>query len=179
MLATSAATLLLFAVTGCTSQPEAISATTPASPPAETSGSEAQSPSAPADPKAFPAVSGAPGAEPTIATPTGNPPTELMTIDLVSGSGPAANPSSTVTVQYVGVSWSDGAIFDSSWKRGTPAEFGLSQVIPGWSQGLTGAQVGTRREIIIPPALGYGESGQGSIKPNETLVFVVDILGVK
>jgi peptidylprolyl isomerase len=102
-----------------------------------------------------------------------------MTIDLVSGSGPAANPNSTVTVQYVGVSWSDGAIFDSSWKRGTPAEFGLSQVIPGWSQGLTGAQVGTRREIIIPPSLGYGATGQGSIKPNETLVFVVDILGVK
>jgi len=102
-----------------------------------------------------------------------------MTIDLVSGSGPAANPNSTVTVQYVGVSWSDGAIFDSSWKRGTPAEFSLSQVIPGWSQGLTGAQVGTRREIIIPPSLGYGATGQGSIKPNETLVFVVDILGVK
>jgi len=96
-----------------------------------------------------------------------------MTRDLISGSGPAATPESTVTVNYVGVSWSDGAIFDTSWK------FSLAQVIPGWAQGLTGAQVGTRREIIIPPTLGYGETGQGSIKPNETLVFVVDILGVK
>ena len=150
-------------VTACTSQPESLATSSPAQ----------------RNPAGFPAVSGAAGAEPVIATPSGTPPTELMTRDLIAGAGPAATPDSTVTVNYVGVSWSDGAIFDSSWKRGTPAEFPLSQVISGWAQGLTGAQVGTRREIVIPPTLGYGETGQGSIKPNETLVFVVDILGVK
>ncbi|MEI7549033.1 MAG: FKBP-type peptidyl-prolyl cis-trans isomerase [Actinomycetes bacterium] len=153
-------------LTACTSQPESL-------------GTSSSSSSSQTNPAKFPAVSGAAGSEPVIATPSGTPPIELMTRDLISGSGPAATPESTVTVNYVGVSWSDGAIFDSSWKRGTPAEFSLAQVIPGWAQGLTGAQVGTRREIIIPPTLGYGETGQGSIKPNETLVFVVDILGVK
>lgn len=148
-------------LSACTSQPESL---------ATSSSSNAAT---------FPAVSGAAGAEPVIAPPTGTPPSELLTRDLIVGSGPAARAESTVTVNYVGLSWSDGAIFDSSWKRGTPAEFSLTQVISGWAQGLTGAQVGTRREIIIPPALGYGEAGQGAIKPNETLVFVVDILGVK
>jgi len=150
-------------LTACTSQPESLATPSPQQ----------------SNPAAFPAVSGDAGAEPVIATPSGTPPTDLMTRDLIKGSGPAATPDSTVTVNYVGVSWSDGAIFDSSWKRGTPAEFSLTQVISGWAQGLTGAQVGARRQIIIPPALGYGESGQGSIQPNETLVFVVDILGVK
>ncbi|CAB4675506.1 unannotated protein [freshwater metagenome] len=157
LLSLTALTLL----TACTSQPESLAS------------------SSPSQSATFPAVSGAAGAEPVIAPPTGTPPTELLTRDLIAGSGPAATAESTVTVNYVGVSWSDGAIFDSSWKRGTPAEFSLTQVITGWAQGLTGAQVGTRREIIIPPTLGYGETGQGAIKPNETLVFVVDILGVK
>ena len=158
-----AAFAALTLLTACTSQPDSLATSAPSQ----------------SDPAAFPAVSGDAGAEPVISTPSGTPPTELMTRDLITGSGPAATPESTVTVNYVGLSWSDGAIFDSSWKRGTPAEFSLTQVISGWAQGLTGAQVGTRREIIIPPTLGYGETGQGSIKPNETLVFVVDILGVK
>ena len=169
LLATTCAITALIFLSGCTSQPESLGS--PAAAPPELT--------ATSDANAFPAVTGASGAEPTISAPTGTPPTTLMTRDLVTGSGAAATSTSTVTVNYVGISWSDGAIFDSSWKRGTPAEFGLSQVIPGWSQGLTGAQVGTRREIIIPPDLGYGANGQGSIKPNETLVFVVDILGVK
>lgn len=159
LLSLTALTLL----NACTSQPESLASSSPSQ----------------SNPAAFPAVSGAAGAEPVIAPPTGRPPTELLTRDLIAGTGPAATAESTVTVNYVGLSWSDGAIFDSSWKRGTPAEFSLTQVITGWAQGLTGAQVGTRREIIIPPTLGYGETGQGAIKPNETLVFVVDILGVK
>lgn len=88
-------------------------------------------------------------------------------------------PSSTVQVNYVGVSWSTGAVFDSSYERGTPAEFPLANVIQGWRDGLSGAKVGGRREIVIPPGLAYGPTGQGPIGPNETLVFVVDILGVQ
>ena len=125
----------------------------------------------------FPAVSGA--ASPTISKPVGAAPSELQIKDLVIGSGAPVGPSSTVQVNYVGVSWSTGEVFDSSFQRGTPAEFSLANVIQGWRDGLSGAKVGGRREIVIPPGLAYGPTGQGPIGPNETLVFVVDILGVK
>jgi len=86
-----------------------------------------------------------------------------------------------VEVQYVGVSWSTGREFDASWNRGSPFRFTLGRrmVIAGWDQGVAGMRVGGRRELVIPPSLGYGERGAGSaIGPNETLIFVVDLIAV-
>ena len=156
----SLAVILLMVLAGCSSQGE---------PPIGTTNSSVQF--------EFPAVSGA--ASPTISKPVGAAPSELQIKDLVIGSGAPVGPSSTVQVNYVGVSWSTGEVFDSSFQRGTPAEFPLANVIQGWRDGLSGAKVGGRREIVIPPGLAYGPTGQGPIGPNETLVFVVDILGVK
>ena len=85
----------------------------------------------------------------------------------------------TVNVQYVGANFADGQDFDSSWQRGQPATFSLAQVIPGFAQGIAGMQVGGRRELVIPPALGYGSAGAGPVGPNETLVFVIDLLAVQ
>jgi peptidylprolyl isomerase len=87
-----------------------------------------------------------------------------------------------VSVQYVGVNFSNGQQFDASWDSGQPFEFPLGggSVIPGWDQGVEGMKVGGRRELIIPPDLGYGAQGQPpDIPPNETLVFVIDLLDVK
>jgi peptidylprolyl isomerase len=87
-----------------------------------------------------------------------------------------------VDVHYVGVSWATGRQFDASWDRGGTFQFGLGQgqVIPGWDQGVTGMKVGGRRRLTIPPDLAYGSRGAGgAIGPDETLVFVVDLLGVR
>ena len=98
------------------------------------------------------------------------------------GKGAAATASSTVTVQYVGVLYSDGTVFDSSWTRGIPSNFPLSGVLPGFTQGIGGTtgvapmKIGGRRVIIVPPALGYQDQQSGIIPPNSTLVFVVDLL---
>lgn len=135
--------------------------------------------SAPVAATVLPSVSGPSNQAPTITRPTGVPPTALQIRDITVGSGAVAASNSTVTVQYTGISWSDGQTFDSSWQRGQAATFGISQVIAGWQQGLLGMKVGGRRLLVIPPALGYGAAGNGSIKPNETLVFVVDLLAVK
>jgi peptidylprolyl isomerase len=116
---------------------------------------------------------------PVVSAGTGDPPSALVTRDLVVGTGVAATQSSTVNVQYVGANYSDGKVFDSSWQRGQPATFPLAQVVPGFAQGITGMHVGGRREIVIPPALGYGASGNGPVGPNETLVFVVDLVSVQ
>ena len=100
----------------------------------------------------------------------------MESADLIKGSGPAVTSSDTVTVQYVGYSWTYKAPFDSSWSRGQPATFALSGVIKGWSLGLVGMQVGGRRELIIPPSLGYGASPPTSkIANNDTLIFIVDL----
>ena len=135
--------------------------------------------SAPVVASVLPSVTGGISQSPTISKPTGPPPSGLEIRDLSLGTGVMAANSSTVTVQYTGISWSDGSTFDSSWQRGQAATFGLSRVIPGWQQGLLGMKVGGRRLLVIPPSLGYGASGSGTIKPNETLVFVVDLLAVK
>ena len=99
------------------------------------------------------------------------------------GKGPAAKAGDTVDVQYVGVSQSTGKQFDASWDRGSePFSFplGQGQVIPGWDEGLVGMKVGGRRELIIPPDMGYGAQGAPpDIAPNETLVFVVDMKAIK
>jgi peptidylprolyl isomerase len=117
---------------------------------------------------------------PTVGPGTPPPPTTLQTKDLVVGTGATAKAGDTVKVQYVGAHYASGTPFDSSWSRGQPATFPLTGVIPGFAQGIEGMQVGGRREIVIPGALGYGASppaGSG-IAANETLVFVVDLLGI-
>jgi peptidylprolyl isomerase len=110
---------------------------------------------------------------------TGEPLAELVTQDVVVGSGPTATASDTVMVQYTGTLYSDGTVFDSSWSRGAPATFPLNRVVPGFAQGIEGMQVGGRRVIVIPPDLGYGSSANGPIPGGSTLVFVVDLVGIR
>ena len=118
--------------------------------------------------------------DPEIPFPSGGAPTKLVVKDLKTGTGPEAKAGDTVTVNYVGAALSDRTTFDSSFTRGEPFVFPLGgrQVIPGWDQGVAGMKVGGRRLLVIPPDLGYGAQGQGPIKPNETLVFVVDLLKI-
>jgi peptidylprolyl isomerase len=109
------------------------------------------------------------------------PPTDLVVTDITEGEGPEATSGSTVEVHYVGVTHSTGEEFDASYNRGQPLSFrlGVGQVISGWDQGVTGMKVGGRRQLVIPPHLGYGDRGAGGvIGPGETLIFVVDLLGV-
>jgi peptidylprolyl isomerase len=117
--------------------------------------------------------------KPTIAPPSGEPPAELQKQDVVKGKGKPAQAGDTVSVQYVGNSWSTGAQFDASWDRGAePFRFplGAGQVIPGWDQGVAGMKPGGRRLLVIPPDLAYGtQSPSPEIAPNETLIFVVDL----
>ncbi len=118
--------------------------------------------------------------KPAVPTPTGTPPAQLITDDVVKGEGKAAATGSHVTVKYVGVSFSNGKQFDSSWDRGSTFDFplGAGRVIRGWDMGVAGMREGGRRTLVIPPVLGYGERGQGPIAPNETLIFVVDLVKV-
>ncbi|ADH66558.1 MULTISPECIES: FKBP-type peptidyl-prolyl cis-trans isomerase [Nocardiopsis] len=111
----------------------------------------------------------------------GPPPAELEVTDIQVGEGAQAGHGSTVQVHYVGVAFSSGEEFDASWNRGTPLSFrlGARQVIAGWDQGVLGMRVGGRRKLVIPPHLAYGERGApGAIAPNETLIFVCDLVGV-
>ena len=120
--------------------------------------------------------------KPTVAPPAGDPPGELVVDDLEAGTGDEAQAGHNVDVHYVGVAWSTGDQFDASWDRGQTFSFQLGggQVIPGWDQGVQGMRVGGRRQLTIPPHLGYGARGAGgAIGPNETLVFVVDLIGTK
>jgi peptidylprolyl isomerase len=120
--------------------------------------------------------------KPDVTIPDAPAPTELVVEDLEEGTGEEATPGRTVDVHYVGVAWSTGRQFDASWDRGGTFSFGLGagQVISGWDQGVAGMKVGGRRRLTIPPDLGYGARGAGGvIKGGETLVFVVDLLGVR
>jgi len=126
----------------------------------------------------LPQVSANAGAAPTISKPEGTPPSALVTKDIIEGTGTAATSASTVTAQYVLMSWKTGTIIQSSWSQG-PATFPLSAVIPGWQQGIPGMKVGGRRLLVVPPALGYGAAGSGPVGANETLVFVVDLVAVR
>lgn len=119
---------------------------------------------------------------PEIDFPDFAPPDELMTEDIVVGDGAEATAGSTAVVHYVGVAYSTGEEFDASWNRGTPFSFPLGggKVIAGWDQGVQGMRVGGRRRLVVPPHLGYGDRGAGQvIAPGETLIFVVDLLGVR
>jgi peptidylprolyl isomerase len=129
------------------------------------------------DATVLPVVSAEAGQAPTISKPSGTPPAELTTKDIIVGTGAEVLPTSTLTVHYTLMAWSSGKIIESSW-TGQPATFPLAQVVEGWQKGLPGAKVGGRRLLILPPAMGYGAAGSGPIGPNETLIFTVDIIGV-
>ena len=121
--------------------------------------------------------------KPTVEVPADQAPSyQLELEDLIPGDGDEARAGQIVEVHYVGVAWSNGRQFDASWDRGETFKFGLGrgQVIAGWDQGVAGMRVGGRRRITIPPMLGYGKRGAGNvIGPDETLVFVVDLVAVR
>ena len=120
--------------------------------------------------------------KPTVARPTGDAPSDLEIADLTVGDGPEAAQGHTVVVHYVGVAFSDGKEFDSSWNRDSPFDFrlGAGQVIAGWDRGVAGMRVGGRRQLTIPSKLAYGDRGAGGvIRPGEHLIFVVDLLAVR
>ena len=124
--------------------------------------------------------------KPNVTAASTSQPSTLQVKDLVVGTGQAATPTSSVTVQYVGIRYADGKQFDASWDHGGATSFPLTQVVPGFTQGIGGTQgiaamkVGGRRLMILPAALGYGAAGtpDGSIPPNASIVFVVDLVGV-
>ena len=126
----------------------------------------------------LPTVTTNQGEAPTIGAPSGTPPATLVTKDIIVGTGAEALPTSTMTVHYTLMTWSNGALIESSWNGGSPATFPLSNVIVGWQEGIPGMKVGGRRLLVIPPDIGYGAQGSGPIGPNETLIFVVDAIGV-
>jgi peptidylprolyl isomerase len=131
---------------------------------------------------ALPAVRGAGDKKPTITVPTAaKPPAKTTARTVIEGSGATVAKGDLVVVKYVGLSWSTGKQFDSSWDRNEPTSFTLddSQVIKGWVEGLTGVKTGSRVLLVIPPDSGYGKAGrpEAGIKKNETLVFAVDVLG--
>jgi peptidylprolyl isomerase len=124
-------------------------------------------------------TSGPLATEPTITPPKGPAPTTLVTKEIVKGTGAEAKSGESATVNYVGALYSNGKVFDASWKRNEPFTFtlGQGQVIKGWDQGVAGMRVGGRRELIIPAELAYGKPGRPpTIPPNAPLIFIVDLL---
>lgn len=176
----------LTVLTGCGSSDSAAPAPSAALP------APAAGPGSPLGPAASgetgPAVPGVPAltGDPTDLTRasqaqagTGQPPTTVLTQDVVVGNGAKAAAEDTVEVRYTGTLYADGKVFDSSWSRGDkPLSFPLNAVVPGFAQGITGMKQGGRRVIVIPPALGYGDQTRGPIPGGSTLVFVVDLIGV-
>ena len=118
--------------------------------------------------------------DPRVPPVTGKAPTKLVVKDLKKGQGKPAKSGDKLTVNYVGVSCSTGKSFDASYPRhqAFPLTLGQGQVIQGWDKGLVGMKAGGRRELIIPSSLAYGPTGQSSIAPNETLIFVVDLVKI-
>jgi peptidylprolyl isomerase len=161
-LALTAALLIVFGLAACGDDDESTTGSTEGSAPAAEAG-------------------GAEKTKPKVTVPKGAPPKKLEVRDIEAGTGAEAKAGDEVTVQYVGVNYKTGKEFDASWDRGEPFIFqlGAGMVIPGWDQGVEGMKVGGRRELIIPPELAYGPQGQPpEIGPNETLIFVIDLLEV-
>jgi peptidylprolyl isomerase len=177
------AVLVALLVVGCgSSRHNQTSATSTGAPPSTAAAGPAPASGAGTVSGPVPAVANATDLKSKPQVSPGSPPkpTQLVAKDLVVGTGQVAIPSSTVTVQYLGANFDDGKEFDSSWANGgKPIPFPLSGVIPGFSQGIVGMKVGGRRELVIPPDLGYGPQGNGPVGPNETLVFVIDLVAVK
>jgi peptidylprolyl isomerase len=181
------ATLAALAAAGCGSSNDKKDTTSTAaepaqSQPADTSSTPAEATGGTASVKPTPTKDLA--KKPAIPRQSGDPPTTLVKQDIVTGKGATAETGDTVTVRYVGVRFRDNQQFDASWER-SPNSFdfplGAGQVIQGWDKGVVGMKVGGRRQLTIPPDLGYGAQGtpDGSILPNETLIFVVDLKKVQ
>src|SRR3954451_18881734 len=122
-----------------------------------------------------------PRPKPKVTVPSGKPPKKLVVKDLIVGTGPAAKPGDPITVNYIGVDYANGKMFDNSYDRGQPFPFQLGggQVITGWDSGLVGMKVGGRRQLTLPRSRACGpQAHPPTIKPNETLVFVVDLLSI-
>jgi peptidylprolyl isomerase len=117
--------------------------------------------------------------KPEIEPLEGPAPTELVVTDITTGDGDEATPGATVDVHYVGVDYETGEEFDSSWSRNQSIEFPLRGLIAGWQEGIPGMRVGGRRQLVCPPELAYGPAGGGHRLSGRTLVFVIDLLGVK
>jgi peptidylprolyl isomerase len=117
--------------------------------------------------------------KPELTGNSGGAPADLVIEDLIVGTGDEAKPGDTVEVHYVGVEFTSGSEFDASWNRGESIEFPLRGLIKGWQDGIPGMKVGGRRQLTIPPEQAYGRAGGGHRLSGQTLVFVIDLLGVK
>jgi peptidylprolyl isomerase len=117
--------------------------------------------------------------KPELTGNSGELPGDLVIEDLLVGTGEEAKPGDTVEVHYVGVEFSSGSEFDASWNRGESIEFPLRGLIKGWQDGIPGMKVGGRRQLTIPPEQAYGRAGTGHRLSGQTLVFVIDLIGVK
>lgn len=175
LIAAGVVALALLAATGCGEEESGL----------QGEGEEAAEQAAPAEEAeagAPPETSGALKEKPRITVPKGAPPKKLEVEDLVEGEGAVAKAGSQVSVNYSGVIYSTGRELDNSYDRGQPLDFplGTGQVLPGWDQGIEGMKVGGRRRLTIPPDLAYGDQGSPpDVKPGETLIFVIDLLGVQ
>ena len=117
--------------------------------------------------------------KPEVEFPEGPAPAELVIEDIEIGEGRQATPGATVEVHYLGVEYDTGDEFDSSWNRGAPIEFPLRGLIKGWQDGIPGMKIGGRRKLTIPPEQAYGPAGSGHRLSGKTLIFVIDLLGVR
>ncbi len=124
-------------------------------------------------------LDGAMTEKPEVDRPEGPAPTELDILDIVVGTGAEAVAGARVIVHYVGVEYETGEQFDSSWDRGETIEFPLQGLIQGWQDGIPGMKVGGRRQLTIPPEHAYGPAGGGHKLSGKTLVFIIDLLGVR
>jgi FKBP-type peptidyl-prolyl cis-trans isomerase FkpA len=187
MIAAAAATLI--ALAACSSKQNEPTAAAPEAPP--DTGHPAAADAAPAqaaDASAAAVASGTADASASSSSSNTAAPMTLQSTDIKVGTGPVIKAGQTAVVHYTGWLYSEaapekkGEKFDSSRDRGMPFNFplGAGQVIQGWDQGVAGMQVGGQRRLVIPPDLGYGASGAGGvIPPNATLVFDVELLGIK
>ncbi|WP_454112422.1 FKBP-type peptidyl-prolyl cis-trans isomerase [Microbacterium aurum] len=130
------------------------------------------------DRRGMPSVVLAPGGEPGIIMPDADPPADLAVEVLKKGDGAVVTDADSIRIKYTGVTWADRKVFDSSWQKGASVAVTMNGVVPGFAQALEGQTVGSQILAVIPPELGYGAEGSGTIPGDATLVFVIDILGI-